>query len=114
LLLGFSIIYLARPVINGYWGPHLYEYQKSEHNKLIDFGIYGYIRHPIYLGQILMSIATFLLSNSWIIALFPVYIIYTNFKRAEKEEEHLQNLFIDKFDTYKKNVNGWIPKIIRK
>lgn len=111
LILGFNFIYKARPIINGYWGPHLYEYDKIEDAKLVKEGIYGNFRHPIYFGQVLMSFATFLLANNWVAIAFPIYMIFANLHRANKEEEHLEEIFGDKFLEYKSKTNLWWPKI---
>lgn len=107
LILGFYIVFSARPIINGCWGPHLYEYKYEKDNKLVESGIYGKMRHPIYVGQFLMSCATFLLSNSWIIILFPIYVLIINIKRAENEERHLEEVFGEKYIEYKSRVGKW-------
>lgn len=112
LLLGFIEVFIARSIINGYWGPHLYIYVNNEHNKLITKGIYSYVRHPIYSGQILMSIATFILSNNIVVIIFPIYMIVVNTIRANKEETHLEEIFNEEFTKYKSNTGKWLPRIL--
>lgn len=112
LFVGFIIVFVARSIINGYWGPHLYIYNKSEDNRLVNRGIYSKIRHPIYSGQILMAIATFILANNIIVIIFPLYMIVTNTIRANKEEKHLDEIFGEKYMIYKSVTGKWFPKII--
>lgn len=70
----------------------------KKENKLIKQGAYKFIRHPIYLGVMLMALI-FLFSRFIMLStfLFVLFVLITNYK-AELEEE----LMIKKHSEYKK------------
>lgn len=118
-LLGFSLMVAglftvswARAVLDGYWGPDIYKYNRVEDNILICSGIYRHIRHPVYFGQILMTFGTWFLSNSLIFAIFPFFITIINIFRLIKEEHDLQERFSDEFQKYKKRTYIMIPWLV--
>lgn len=107
----FSVAW-ARAVLDGYWGPNIYKYKQPEDNILIRNGIYAYIRHPVYLGQILMTIGTLCLSNSLVFVFFPVFVIPITVYRACKEDRELLERFGDEFVEYKRTTESMIPGVI--
>lgn len=106
LAFGFYITLKGRIDINGYWGPDIYEYEEDK-NKLIMKGIYGRLRHPIYLGQIIMSFSTLILSNNAFMFFFPLIVVINNFMRANSEEEFLEKKFAEEYEEYEKQVRKW-------
>jgi len=72
-------------------------------------GIFGRVRHPMYLGTHLfylgLAIATFSLASIgvWLI----IFVFYNTL--ANYEEKKLEERFGDEFLKYKKNVKKWIP-----
>ena len=80
---------------------------------LIDEGILGRTRNPMYFGILLFYVACFLLLISLIsIGLFIVILLIYN-KMVKFEERILENLFGNEFIEYKKRVPRWFPKIIK-
>jgi protein-S-isoprenylcysteine O-methyltransferase Ste14 len=79
-------------------------------NDLITEGIFKHVRHPMYLGVLLIYLACIFLSISlisfgtWIV----VFIIYD--RLAKYEEKQLEKLFNEKYLEYKKKVPKWIPR----
>lgn len=61
----------------------------QENQKLIDTGLYGIVRHPMYTATLLMFLAIPLILGSWwgmaVFAVYPVLII----KRIQNEEQVL-------------------------
>ncbi len=104
---GLYLLSLARIALNGFWGPDIYNYGSGD--KLVTDGIYGKIRHPVYLGQILMTIGTFLLANNWLIAIMPSLLIVTNIIRAKREDNDLLERFGEEFKNYKETKPFMIP-----
>lgn len=105
--LGLGILTAARIELNGLWGPHLYEYAAEEHRKIITSGIYKYMRHPIYVGQIVLSTSTFtLIQNLWI-GLFCISVFIINLIRAIREEEFLLHQYPDLYSAYKNKTKRW-------
>ena len=80
---------------------------------LIDEGILGKTRNPMYFGILLFYVACFLLSISLIsIGLFIVIVLIYN-KMVKFEEKILENLFGNEFIEYKQRVPRWFPKITK-
>jgi protein-S-isoprenylcysteine O-methyltransferase Ste14 len=111
MLVGLVLIGAARAALNGYWGPHIYTYADSADNVLVQRGVYGTLRHPIYLGQVLMAIGTLLLSNSTIFLLFAAPLILINIARSKRESAHLLEVFGQDFVKYKENTSWLFPDL---
>ncbi len=81
----------------------------KEH-KLVTTGLYGIVRHPQYLSQLLadLSVGVALLSMPVVLVTLllsiPMLII-----RAKKEDEMLLSHFKDQFATYQKKTGFFIP-----
>lgn len=88
MLLGLYIAATARAALNGYWTPYIMDYDSND-KRIIDFGIYSKMRHPIYVSQVLLALGTAFLSNSWVVLMFPIILAKINFSRAKKEEKYL-------------------------
>ena len=72
---------------------------------LVESGTYGIVRHPQYLGMILMMCASILVSQHWLFALIGVPLIVSGFTKFIKdEEEHLIAKFGDDYKRYMKKV----------
>lgn len=78
-------------------------------DELITEGIFKHVRHPMYLGVLLIYLSLIFLSISlvsfatWII----VFLVYD--RLASFEEKQLEKLFKEKYLEYKKKVSKWIP-----
>ncbi len=86
-------------------------FHPCSYNEPVQFGIYHYCRHPMYLGVILFHIGLGLISVSligWI--LFFITMKFYNFL-ANYEEKKLIEKFGSKYQKYMKDVPKWIPKI---
>lgn len=83
----------------------------EEPGRVIDMGIMGYVRHPLYLGSMLIYIAILLTTLS-LVCLFLFGIVFLVYNRmASYEEEQLEVLFGEMYSQYKTRVKKWIPKI---
>ena len=77
--------------------------------KVIDTGVYGRVRHPMYLGELLIllgfSIATFSVLS------FIVWIVFFLFldRMASYEEKDLTRMLGLKYSDYQKKVSKWLP-----
>jgi protein-S-isoprenylcysteine O-methyltransferase Ste14 len=89
----------------------LYDAQKSQ--SLATSGPYSYVRHPQYVGFILVMFG-FLLQWPTILtlAMFPVLTVMY-FKLARTEERDTRAAFGDAYDRYAAEVPGFIPKLSR-
>ena len=75
----------------------------------IDYGVFSRVRHPMYLGALLIYLAftTSTLSLASLIILIPMVILYDRF--AAYEEQQLEMKLGKTYTEYKKKVRRWIP-----
>ena len=77
---------------------------------IISHGLYGYIRHPIYVGDLLLLFGFELSLNSWLVlcvALLTPVILW----QATREEEKLATS-LPGYDHYRRSTKRFIPFVI--
>lgn len=107
-LLSFAFIFAGFGVISAGWKV-LYEAQRR--HALATSGIYAYVRHPQYVGFILVMFG-FLLQWPTLLtlAMFPVLVVmYVHLARTE-EREALRE-FGDTYRAYTARVPGFFPRL---
>ena len=111
LSIGFIFAVYGRVTLSELWGPNIYSYVDSDQEKavLVQSKAYDWVRHPIYCGQIFMTIGTFLIVQSFYLALFPILVVIFSFVRATNEEKDLADRFGDDYRQYKNRVFMLIP-----
>lgn len=107
-VIGFTIILVAVGTLRMSYSSTLVI---REDHQLIMRGIYHYVRHPIYLGVIIVSIGPPVYTSSLyglliMSALIPVFL-----KRIRLEERMLTDEFGDGYRTYKEATSRLIPFI---
>ncbi len=81
--------------------------------KLTTSGPYALMRHPLYLGTILITVGGIIMLRTYYLGallLFIMAVVYS--KTIKKEEEMLEGKFKDSYLTYKKKVPAIIPTIV--
>jgi len=80
-------------------------------NQLVKTGIYNHVRHPQYLGFLMITLGMNVL---WVtlstLALWPV-LVFLYYRLANEEDKQMQEKFGKEFDEYKENVPMFIPKL---
>lgn len=80
-------------------------------------GPYGYVRNPIYVGNMLMYVGIVLLAgspNPLLMTLTTLAFFLVQYSLiVSLEEEKLLDLFGDKYKEYKKNVRAILPRLSR-
>ncbi|MCY1719198.1 isoprenylcysteine carboxylmethyltransferase family protein [Prolixibacteraceae bacterium Z1-6] len=89
--------------------PELFTFEKS--SKLVDTGIYRYIRHPLYSSLLFLSWGTFLKNTDWIF--LPVVILSNIFLyfTALADEKECIRYFGNAYAEYTKRTKRFIPFI---
>lgn len=92
---------------------HLYTFAIGirENHKLITTGLYKYIMHPGYLGQML-SYGAFIIyfhANMLVTLLLVIYLIFSFVNRIKEEEQMLREHFGEEFIEYKTSRSRFIP-----
>lgn len=81
-------------------------------HELIMVAPYSLVRHPSYLGYMLMIIGITLIWRMWL-SLLPWVAIPGYYMVSRREEQLLINKFGDEYIEYMKRVGGFIPKILK-
>ena len=100
LTLGFSLIKVSWKVIT----PEIYESET-----LLLEGIYKYIRHPMYMGILVIYMSLVLLNLSLIMLAAWILIFLVMNIMASYEERHLIKIFGQDYKNYKDKVSKWFP-----
>jgi len=104
-IIGFLIICISLLQLNKNLSPFPSPKAGSE---LVTSGLYSMVRHPIYLGIIVMFGGYSLYTGSWVRLLITIVLVFLFHYKSEYEE----NLLIDKFDEYRdytKSTNKIFP-----
>jgi protein-S-isoprenylcysteine O-methyltransferase Ste14 len=109
-MLSFAFIFGGFILISVAWRL-LYDAQKT--NAMASTGIYSYVRHPQYVGFILVMFG-FLLQWPTLLtlAMFPV-LVYMYVRLARSEEREALTTFGDVYRQYMTDVPGFIPRLDR-
>ena len=83
--------------------------------KIVQQGLYKYVRNPMYLGYFAMVIGEALLFGAALLFVYViVFILTTHIYVVYFEENDLKKRFGNSYDEYTKQVPRWIPKINNK
>jgi len=89
-----------------------YTVTKIENHELIESGLYKSIRHPGYLGQLLIYIGTSISLSNWLSVLFMIIPILFGFiYRIRVEEKFMIEQMGEKYIDYQKRTKRLIPTI---
>ncbi len=109
LILGGLILLLSRIQLGEYGGPRIVI---EEAHQLITNGIYKYIRHPMYLGFLILFFGYSLSFGSIIMTTLITFLLFLIFKsRMEIEEKLLIAKFGKKYHLYIECSKKLIPYI---
>lgn len=74
---------------------------------LIDSGVFGIVRHPLYLGGALLTFATVLITQSTFCIISGIVGIFCYWMASKKEDEYNIDKFGDSYREYMKKVPMW-------
>ena len=81
-----------------------------EARKFVNRGIYRYIRHPLYLGEMISYLGVLMLRFSFENLLIYITFIFCQSVRAEIEEEKLVEIFPE-YSQYQEGTGMFFPKL---
>ena len=103
---GLLIAVVARFQLDNIWSD-IETAQVLSHQQVVSNGIYGYVRHPIYVGDILLLFGLELSLNSWLVVgvalMTPVILL-----QATREEKKLVET-LPGYDVYCQQTKRFIP-----
>jgi protein-S-isoprenylcysteine O-methyltransferase Ste14 len=108
-VVGVAILLWARTILGGNWSSAV---TLKENHELIERGPYAWVRHPIYSGLLLLSLATAIhyatLGGFVVLALASI-----GFAFKMRQEEHLMTEhFPDRYPAYRARVKAIVPFVI--
>jgi protein-S-isoprenylcysteine O-methyltransferase Ste14 len=76
---------------------------------IIDSGLYGISRNPIYLAMILIYLGLSCFFNSiWFLPFLPIVLLVIHYGVILREEKYLEGEFGEEYLDYKRRVRRWI------
>jgi protein-S-isoprenylcysteine O-methyltransferase Ste14 len=103
----FCAYYLARKGLKVVFG------EEREKPVVIREGVFNIVRHPIYLGAILIYVGLFTLTFSLLSLIVLFIILFFYHFIARYEEKLLLQQFGKDYEKYKKEVPMWLPKLTK-
>jgi protein-S-isoprenylcysteine O-methyltransferase Ste14 len=108
-LIGLSIAILSRFQLGKNWA-NLEDAQVLPEQSLVQEGIYAYIRHPIYTGDILLVLGLELALNSWLVLIvLPLIVVVV---RQTLAEETRLALAFPGYSSYRQKTKMFVPYIV--
>ncbi|MCW8981891.1 MAG: isoprenylcysteine carboxylmethyltransferase family protein [Altibacter sp.] len=105
---GFGILVIVLGILNLSDSFNIFS-PREKHANLISYGIYKYVRHPIYLGILISMIAYAIYSVSVIKLVISLALIVVLYLKSSYEEKLLMKDFSD-YKDYKKTTGRFFPK----
>jgi protein-S-isoprenylcysteine O-methyltransferase Ste14 len=105
-LAGLAIAVTGRVQLGRNWAD-LEDYQVGSKQAVVSHGIYGYIRHPIYTGDLLLLTGLELALNSWLV--LGVLLILAVVLRQAAAEEVLLAQRLDGYADYRARTKRFVP-----
>jgi protein-S-isoprenylcysteine O-methyltransferase Ste14 len=81
---------------------------------LVTTGPYRWVRHPYYLGFLLLVVATFLLTRNWLIGGVGLAVFALLAVRTPTEERKLVDRFGDEYREYMARAGRFLPRFSRR
>jgi protein-S-isoprenylcysteine O-methyltransferase Ste14 len=78
---------------------------------LVTSGLYGFVRHPIYLGAFIFLTALALVASNFLILLPTLLLLGLLYISIDEEETMLLDRFGDKYREYMKRTPRFIPRV---
>ena len=106
IVIFFALVFIARSH-KALFGSYYKSLQKP--TSLVTDGIFDQVRHPMYLGVILLYFAFVVLSASLIGFGVWIAVIIIYYRLASEEEENLEDQYGAAYTDYKSKRNKFIP-----
>ena len=88
--------------------------EKAGHPRLIDSGVYSWVRHPMYLGTLMVCLGFFFAMTSLLsLAVWIVFFLFYD-KMATYEELDLGRIFVEEYAAYQRRVPKWHSRLQRR
>jgi protein-S-isoprenylcysteine O-methyltransferase Ste14 len=76
---------------------------------IVDTGVYRFSRNPIYVGFLLVVVASAACANSaWLLLAAVALFVLLRFGVVSREEQYLSRKFGDVYEEYRRKVRRWM------
>src|SRR6185369_4959065 len=106
VIIAFALIFLGnRELVKHNEHPNPYELTSA----IVDSGIYGLTRNPLYISLLLIVLAVAIGANDlWLLLSLIVLFLLLHFGVVIPEEKYLSGKFGARYDEYRRSVRRWI------
>ena len=108
-VLGLWFVLWAYWALGKNWAPSVSGVRKD--TVLVTTGLYGFVRHPIYLGIFISLSALALMVANLLVILPTIALLVVLYVSIDEEEVILIDRFGDEYREYKKRTPRFIPKL---
>jgi protein-S-isoprenylcysteine O-methyltransferase Ste14 len=109
-LAGAALVLRSRAELGPAWS---FTAKADEGTGLVTTGPYRLVRHPIYLGLVLVALGAALAFGNWpALTIVPVGIVPTFAWRARAEEQRLSRAFGERYAIYRRQTRAIIPYLL--
>jgi protein-S-isoprenylcysteine O-methyltransferase Ste14 len=109
-VLGILLVSWGYRALGKNWAPSVSGVRKD--TVLVTNGLYGFVRHPIYLGAFIFLVALSLVAANLVILLPTLALLALLYASIDEEEAMLAARFGDEYREYMKRTPRFIPKSI--
>jgi protein-S-isoprenylcysteine O-methyltransferase Ste14 len=109
--LGMLFVLWGYWALGSNWAPSVSGVRKD--TVLVTTGLYGFVRHPIYLGAFIFLAALSLIAANLFILLLTLALLALLYRSIDEEEAMLIARFGDEYREYMKRTRRFIPKFRR-
>lgn len=81
--------------------------------RLVTTGVYGTVRHPMYVAVVAATIGALFLYRTWA-TLAALILVVSVILRARREDAALEEAFGDAWRRYRDTVPGWLPRLVQR
>ena len=106
-----TIIIVLGILLIGFGWRQIYKARRESQGKLVTTGIYKYVRHPQYIGFLLLTFGMLLeWPTIFTVLLWPALVV-VYWRLAKEEDKEIEERFGEEFREYKRKVPGFIPRL---
>jgi protein-S-isoprenylcysteine O-methyltransferase Ste14 len=106
---GLCVAILGRTQLGDNWAD-IEAAQIVQHQSVVATGLYRYIRHPIYTGDLAMLLGLELSLNSWLVLGVGVLVPYVVWRTVR--EERMLSEQLPGYDVYRTRTRRFVPFVI--
>lgn len=79
--------------------------------RIVDTGIYGWLRNPMYLGHMIFMAGLAITFQSLAALALLIFHLFWFDRRVREDEQHLLQIFGEPYRDYMRRVKRWIPGV---